>query len=87
MTVELGSQLCVVTKSLDLPHFSVLRMHMLQSTQYPDLLNAMKGLLMILPQGDSCFDLRARLECVSLCLDDDDVWDSNDHAPAVVSSG
>ena len=46
---------------LETPAFAFLRLQLLQPTRYPDLVRAMYGLLMLLPQSNAFKTLHARL--------------------------
>lgn len=61
-------RLSQIAKLLDMPHYSGLRMQILKPMKYPSLINTLKGMLMLLPQGKAFDSLKNRLECASLVL-------------------
>ena len=86
MTAELQAELCMISRLIDLPHYAAIRTHLLQPNKYPALFSALEGLLMILPQGDSYYDLKARLECASLCFDLEDESSTAQQTPEKVDT-
>ena len=66
MKVGMLVRLAQIAKLLDMPHYARLRMQLLQPQKYPHLILAIKGIIMLLPQGKAHDSLRSRLECSSL---------------------
>lgn len=69
MNVSMLVKLSQITKLLDMPHYASLRMQLLKPFKYPHLIHALKGMLMLLPQGKAFESLKNRLECSSLVFD------------------
>lgn len=69
MNVTMLVKLSQITKLLDMPHYSSLRMQLLKPNKYPHLIHSLKGMLMLLPQGKAFESLKNRLECSSLVFD------------------
>lgn len=69
MNVNMLTKLAQLTKLLDMPHYSSLRMQLLKPGKYPYLIHSLKGLIMLLPQGKAFDSLKNRLECSSLVFD------------------
>ena len=42
-------QISQVVKMIDMPHFSYLRIQLLDPASYPELISCFKGLIMLLP--------------------------------------
>jgi vacuole morphology and inheritance protein 14 len=51
-------QLSQLVKLIDMPHYATMRMQLLEPDEYPDLIRALKGLLMLLPQGKAFESLK-----------------------------
>ena len=51
-------QLSQLVKLIDMPHYATMRMQLLEPEEYPDLIRALKGLLMLLPQGKAFESLK-----------------------------
>lgn len=64
ITLEFLSELDQLVQLLESPIFAFLRLHLLESHRNVELVKAMYGLLMLLPQGSSFHLLRKRLQCV-----------------------
>lgn len=66
--LPLGAEVLVqidrLVQLLETPAFAFLRLQLLQPSQHPDLLRAMYGLLMLLPQSSAFKTLAARLNAV-----------------------
>ena len=69
MNVNMLIRLSQITKLLDMPHYAFLRMQLLRPNKYPHLINSLKGILMLLPQGKAFDYLKNRLECSALIFD------------------
>lgn len=69
MNVNMLVKMAQITKLLDMPHYASLRMQLLKPNKYPHLIHALKGMLMLLPQGKAFESLKNRLECSSLVFD------------------
>lgn len=67
-TLPLGAEVLVqidrLVQLLETPAFTFLRLQLLQPTKFPDLIRAMYGLLMLLPQSSAFKTLHARLHSV-----------------------
>eukprot|EP00878_Enallax_costatus_P013877 GHUV01014512.1.p3 GENE.GHUV01014512.1~~GHUV01014512.1.p3 ORF type:complete len:285 (+),score=121.59 GHUV01014512.1:2490-3344(+) len=67
-TLPLGAEVLVqidrLVQLLETPAFAFLRLQLLQPSRHPDLLRAMYGLLMLLPQSSAFKTLAARLNAV-----------------------
>uniref|UniRef100_A0A061SJN4 Vacuole morphology and inheritance protein 14 n=1 Tax=Tetraselmis sp. GSL018 TaxID=582737 RepID=A0A061SJN4_9CHLO len=59
-------QLDRVVRLLESPVFTFLRLHLLRPREYPSLMHALYGLLMLLPQGAAFRTLSARLNAVPM---------------------
>jgi hypothetical protein len=55
-------------------------MQLLRPKKYPKLIDSLKGILMLLPQGKAFDSLKSRLECSSL------VFDSNTHQDSPIEN-
>ena len=55
-----------LSKMIDMPHYSFVRMQLLYPERYPDLVETFRGIMMLLPQGKAFDSLRNRLECSCL---------------------
>lgn len=64
ITLEFLSELDQLVQLIESPIFAFMRLHMLESQQNADLVKAMYGVLMLLPQGSSFHLLRKRLQCI-----------------------
>jgi vacuole morphology and inheritance protein 14 len=51
-------QLSQLVKLIDMPHYATMRMQLLEPDEYSDLIRALKGLLMLLPQGKAFDSLK-----------------------------
>ena len=65
ITVGVLVQFDKLVQLIESPVFTYLRLQLLDPTKYPYLLNALYGILMILPQSSAFSTLRIRLNCVS----------------------
>ncbi|WIA13429.1 hypothetical protein OEZ85_007009 [Tetradesmus obliquus] len=67
-TLPLGAEVLVqidrLVQLLETPAFAFLRLQLLQPSRHPDLLRALYGLLMLLPQSSAFKTLSARLQAV-----------------------
>jgi vacuole morphology and inheritance protein 14 len=67
-TLPLGAEVLVqidrLVQLLETPAFAFLRLQLLQPSRHPDLLRALYGLLMLLPQSSAFTTLSARLQAV-----------------------
>jgi Vacuolar protein 14 C-terminal Fig4p binding len=69
-------RLSQITKLIDMPHYAALRMQLLRPKKYPKLIDSLKGILMLLPQGKAFDSLKSRLECSTLVFDSNSQQDS-----------
>jgi Vacuolar protein 14 C-terminal Fig4p binding len=69
MNVNMLIKLAQLTKLMDMPHYASMRMQLLRPTKHPHLINALKGMIMLLPQGKAFDSLKNRLECSSLVFE------------------
>jgi vacuole morphology and inheritance protein 14 len=58
LDVQMLLQLSQLVKLIDMPHYAAMRMQLLDPGEYPDLIRALKGLLMLLPQGKAFESLK-----------------------------
>ena len=80
MDINMLIRLSQITKLIDMPHYAALRMQLLRPKKYPKLIDSLKGILMLLPQGKAFESLKSRLECSSL------VFDSSSHQDSPVEN-
>lgn len=80
MDINMLIRLSQITKLIDMPHYAALRMQLLRPKKYPYLIDSLKGILMLLPQGKAFDSLKSRLECSSL------VFDSKNHQDSPVEN-
>lgn len=69
MNVNMLIKLAQLTKLMDMPHYATLRMQLLRPAKHPHLINSLKGMIMLLPQGKAFDSLKNRLECSSLVFE------------------
>lgn len=56
-------QLSQLVRLIDMPHYSYMRMQLLKPKRFPELVQSLKSMLMLLPQGKAFDSLKNRLEC------------------------
>lgn len=68
LDVDMLLQLSQLVKLINMPHYAMMRMQLLRhdKNNYIELIRALKGLLMLLPQGEAFESLKLRIQCANL---------------------